>query len=132
LTSFFLKTHYDAAVAIANPFNRKYFGIFGQGLDADKGKGYDANKDVEAVDGGVPDCKNRFLSINLMSETTTKVPLTSNIVTVKSYVNTVRDVTAPVVPSVPAGPSADPTRDAAQYLAAGAAAAASLAALTLY
>jgi len=132
LTGFFLKTHYDTQGQIINPFTRKYFGLYGQGLDADKAKGFDANKDIEAIDGNLPKCSNRFFSINLMPEVTNQVLLTSDIVTISVNPNTVRDLVKPTAPTAPVAPSADPTRDSASYLASSVLAAASLAALTLY
>jgi len=133
ITSYFLKTHFDDEGQIANPFTQKYFGLYGQGLPDDTGLGHDRYEDVDGVDNDVPDCSERFFSINLMPEEESNNLLSSVTVSIQSYPNMPIDLDELVIPTEPKNPSADPTRDeGAQFLAASAAAAISLAAMTLY
>lgn len=99
----------------------------------DEGMGFDVNKDVPGSNGSAQTCSKRYFSINFLPEEDSDISLTSTIVEVKSYANTMRDLEQPVEPSAPAAPTADPTRaEGASYMASAASVAVTLAAFTLY
>jgi hypothetical protein len=133
ITSSFMVTHVGETGDIINPFPRKYFGLMGQGLADDEGMGFDVNKDVPGIDGSAQTCSKRYFSVNLIPEEDSDILLTSDVVSVKSYANSMRDLDQPEEPTEPSAPSADPTRaEGAKYLASAVSVAATLAALTLY
>lgn len=133
ITSSFMVTHVGETGDISTPFPRKYFGLLGQGEYEDEGMGFDISKDIPGINGSAQTCSKRYFSINLLPEEDSELLLTSNIVTVESFANTMRDLDQPEEPTPPAAPSADPTRaEGSKYLAATASVAATLAALTLY